>query len=149
MEPKQHWKPKRFQERISENSESKQPSNVQEWIFADEFHYGPEIDKRCQCGTRISHVIVIYNPLTDKTLEVGMCCYRKFNPRRWNSKKDYLYNARDMAKTDSQKQFTQDLLNKLSEWGSNLIISQKQAFWLELITRKPWKWSMWETRGVI
>jgi hypothetical protein len=146
VEPKQHWKPQQFWNEIQGHSAVQtSPSGIQEWVIMAQTDYEARTHF-CVCGTKIQRVFTVYNPRTNSTLEIGSCCIKRFNPRKWNSKKDYLYNARDLAKTDGAKQFTQDLINRLSKWGSSLIISRKQASWLEFITKHPWKWRIWASR---
>jgi hypothetical protein len=138
-------KPERFTKRVLESSQRKTLDVLQdEYIMTGEELLGKEED--CACGQHLKigwKAYYAYNPKTKKTLTIGSCCIKKFNPRRWNSKKAYLYNAHDLARNDLERTFVMSLINKLTKWGSGLIISPKQASWLESITKQKWKWKVW------
>jgi len=139
-------KPEKFVKNVLEHSQAKTLDVLQdEYIISDEELLENEED--CVCGQHLKvgwKAYYVYNVKTKKTLIIGSCCVKKFNPRRWNSKKAYLYNAHDLARNDTEREFVMSLINKLAKWGSGLIISEKQASWLESITGKKWEWKIWK-----
>lgn len=139
-------KPEKFVSNILKNSKDQTLNVLQdEYIIDHKERLGNEED--CVCGQHLKAgwmAYYAYNVKAKKTIIIGSCCVQKLNPRRWNNKKEYLYNAHDLAKNDIEKDFVMSLINKLTKWGSDLIISPKQASWLERITGKEWKWKTWE-----
>lgn len=138
-------KPERFMSNVLKESKTKTLDALQDEYIID---HKERLDneKDCVCGQHLKVGWVAYyayNVKTKKTLIIGSCCVKKFNPRRWSSKKAYLYNAHDLARNDREKNFVMSLINKLVEYGSGLIISKKQAAWLKSITGKEWKWKTW------
>jgi len=140
-------KPERFSKNVLRNSQAKTLDVLQdEFIIKDKEPLENEED--CVCGQHLKAgwmAYYVYNVKTKKTLIIGSCCIKKFNPKRWNSKKAYLYNAHALARNDTERNFVMSLINRLPKWGSDLIISKKQASWLESITSKEWKWKTWKT----
>lgn len=141
-------KPERFTKNVLEHSQAKTLNVLQsEYIIDKEDFLLDEED--CVCGQHLKvgwKAYYVYNVKTKETLIIGSCCVKKFNPRKWNSKKAYLYNAYDLARNDKEKEFVTSLINKLPKWGSGLIISEKQASWLESITKKKWEWKIWQSQ---
>lgn len=139
-------KPERFTKTVLEHSQAKTLNVLQsEYVIDKEDFLLKEVD--CVCGQHLKvgwKAYYVYNIKTKKTLVIGSCCVKKFNPRKWNSKKAYLYNAYDLARNDTERAFVMSLINKLTKWGSDLIISPKQASWLERITKKKWDWKIWK-----
>jgi hypothetical protein len=108
-----------------------------------------EEEEDCACGQHLKAgwwAYYVLNVKTKKTIIIGSCCVKKLNPKRWNTKKEYLYNALALARNDQEKEFVMSLINKLTKWGSGLIISKRQAAWLESITNKEWKWKTWRNK---
>ena len=106
-----------------------------------------ENEEICACGQRLKvgwKATYAYNTKTKKTIIVGSCCKNKLNPKRWNRKKDYLYNAHELAGNDWEEEFVMSLINRLTKYGSGLILTKKQASKLEDITGQKWKWKIWE-----
>lgn len=140
-------KPERFTKSILQHSKAKTLNVLQsEYIIDKEEHLLNDED--CACGQHLKvgwKAYYVYNTKTKETLIIGSCCVNKFNPRKWNSKKAYLYNAHDLARDDREREFVMSLINKLAKWGSGLIVSKKQASWLENITKKKWEWKIWES----
>jgi len=139
-------KPERFIKTVLEHSQAKTLNVLQsEYIIDKEDFLLNEVN--CVCGQHLKvgwKAYYVYNTKNKETLVIGSCCIKKFNPRKWNSKKAYLYNAYDLAENDREKAFVMSLINKLTKWGSDLIISPKQAWWLERITKKKWDWKIWK-----
>lgn len=143
-------KPEKFWNEIIKNFNNPNKSVIQEWIqidndtdFIDTLKKQGIFESKCVCGTKIKHIHIFYHPVTGKKMIVGSCCKNKFNVRKWNSKKNYLYNALDLSGNETEKQFVLDLINKLTKWGSDLIISVNQKWWLENITKKPYNYKTW------
>ena len=141
-------KPKRFVETILRNSDGETLNVLQDEYVID---HEEKLDKErdCACGQHLKigwKAYYAFNVKTKKMVVIGSCCKRKFNPRGWSKKKDYLINAHGLARNEKESEFVMGLINKLTEYGSNLIISKKQAAWLEGITGKPWKWRTWKAR---
>ena len=140
-------KPERFAKRVLEHSQAKTLDVLQnEYIIDKEDFLLNEVD--CVCGQHLKpgwKAYYVYNNKTKETLVIGSCCVKKFNPRKWNGKKAYLYNAYDLARNDEEKEFVMSLINRLTKWGSDLIVSKKQASWLESITKKKWEWKIWKS----
>jgi hypothetical protein len=140
-------KPERFMKKVLDHSQAKTLGVLQsEYIIDEEKFLLNEED--CVCGQHLKvgwKAYYVYNVKTKKTLIIGSCYVKKFNPRKWSSKKAYLYNAYDLARNDKERNFVMGLINKLPKWGSDLIISKKQASWLESITDKEWKWKTWKS----
>jgi hypothetical protein len=138
-------KPERFMKNILRNSEGQTLNVLQdEFIIVQEEPL--EKEEICACGQRLKvgwKATYAYNTKTKKTIIVGSCCKNKLNPKRWNSKKEYLFNAHELTRNAKEKDFVMGLINKLTEFGSGLIISEKQAKWLEDITGQKWKWKTW------
>lgn len=106
-----------------------------------------EIERECACGQHLKvgwTAYYAFNKKTRKMVVLGSCCKNKLNPRGFNKKKDYLINAHGLARNEREKEFVMGLINKLAEYDSSLIISKKQAAWLEGITNQKWKWKTWE-----
>jgi len=140
-------KPERFTKNVLGHSQAKILDVLQsEYIIIKEDFLLNEED--CACGQHLKagwKAYYAYNVKTKETLIIGSCCIKKFNPRKWNSKKAYLYNAYDLARNDDEKEFVRSLINKPTKWGSGLIVSKKQASWLRSITKKEWEWKIWES----
>jgi len=141
-------KTQRFTQNVLAHSQAKTLTVLQsEYIIDKEEFLLHEED--CVCGQHLKvgwKAYYVYNFKTRETLIIGSCCVKKFNPRKWNRKKAYLYNAYDLARNDTERNFVMGLINKLTRYGSSLIVSRKQADWLENITNKEWKWKIWKSR---
>ena len=89
----------------------------------------------------ISHNLSGKDPLDIELITTLLI--KKFNPRNWNSKKNYLLNALELSKNDNEKLFVQSIINKYEKWKSNLILNKSQMILLKQITHKEWKWRTW------
>jgi hypothetical protein len=49
-----------------------------------------------------------------------------------------------MARNKTEEEFVMSLINKLTKYGSGLIVSKKQAAWLEGITERTYVWKTWD-----
>jgi hypothetical protein len=139
-------KPKRFVDTILRNSDGETLNVLQEEYIIDH-EEKLENEKDCACGQHLKvgwKAYYAFNVKTRKMVIIGSCCKNKLNPKGWNKKKDYLYNAHSLARDYRESEFVMGLINKLTEYGSSLIISKKQAAWLEGITGQKWKWKTWE-----
>ena len=136
MNVKQHWKHKNFWNNL-------EPVDLKDYSLI-KVSFG---DSTCVCGTRIKIIFILKSP-TGKIVHVGKCCAKKFGFNlRWRSKVDYLNSALLLVRTEWEENFVKSLINKIGKWGSELIISEKQASILRQITGKPWRWRTWESIG--
>jgi len=99
---------------------------------------------RCICGTAINTIFLLKSP-TGKFVEIGKCCAKKFGLNlKWRSKADYLNSTMLLVKTSWEENFVKGLIDRLGKWGDRLIISQRQKEILEGISKKSWRWKVWE-----
>jgi hypothetical protein len=141
-------KPERFRKNVLEHSQAKTLGVLQSEYIVDKEEFLLN-EENCACGQHLKvgwKAYYVYNVKTKETLIIGSCCFKKFNPRKWSTKKAYLYNAYDLARYDKEKEFVESLINKLTKYGSGLIVSKKQALWLESITKKKWEWKIWKSK---
>ena len=139
-------KPETFVKNILKNSEGETLNVLQDEYIIDHEEI-LEDEKICACGQHLKvgwKAYYAFNQKTKKMVIIGSCCKNKLNPRGWNKKKDYLYNAHSIARNDKEEEFVMSLINRLTKYGSSLIISKKQAAWLQGITGQKWKWKTWE-----
>jgi glutathione peroxidase-family protein len=101
-------------------------------------------ESTCVCGTPINTIFLLKSP-SGRTVEIGRCCARKFGLNlRWRSKADYLNSALLLASNEWEENFVKSLINRLGKWGSRLIVTKKQKAVLERISKRPWRWRVYE-----
>lgn len=134
---------------MAENSNDKTDKCLVEWEIESVYH-DPDLyaslggRAECVCSRRIKRVFVIKNTLNGNKLVVGSCCLRRVGRQlQWKSKRDYLMSALSYAHDERSIRFVKSLVDKEVKWGALLKISAKQKAWLESITRRKWRWSIW------
>lgn len=144
--------PEKFNKNVIDKSESKNLVEALEGEFIEaEYHRVQEDeDMQCACGKQLKvgwKVYYLWNVKNRQYLLVGSCCIHKCpSLHHWNSKEEYLYNALKMARNAKEEEFVQQQINKLTKWGSSLIISSGTAKWLGDITGKEWRWKVWKAK---